>query len=1344
MPVKVGKSASSVSFQSIARPSGNTADTEATAVGAGQDTDLTVVSVTSKSAGSSVASKSASSSKSADQSSKSRREDAKPTVTQTQVKKTSSAISLGKAAESVKKEVGSKSTPSASRVREAAQSLVKSARDARSVSGSDLNSVLTQRGRRASAGSLVTVLDSAASLTSMGAAITTSGRSVSSGASRRRSGSFTSEWATPTPAPAPTPIVNLNVEDQVYPYGLYLLRPEIITLFDSDPLFENEISTGANDFLSMQFAYAKSIQEASYRRTRKLLSSLSYLPSLGFTESDLQPLEPATAGESAGVSLFEQGLSRWDADYSATLSFEATAAEKSITAQDIASTLDIANMSSNSTDDQYAFASLKSLIDASVQELNADPTAAQYTDEGSMPMLDRVYDLHGYLRNTDDGSKFISSLLNTDTEIDAGFRSYTLMHSLLQQAYFSFAFGTPRDSTVPEMPTRTRDEADPQSAYKYSIATGPLAKLVQKSTFTDLSEFKFAEDTAELTSALSSRDIAKALLLRISSLAAYKSSALYNANKTALDVFNENIGLPVGLSDDSVGSGSPISDFEKADSTSAAGLLFQTPSLASPTQKLIFFDRSHNPGLPSGYTHGYTRLFGITSDPAGTASDLSSRMSSAADAHTTITSKILASNITLDRATYKPADLGKLLLKNFADLLEAQWDSEIFADAYSSNSKSGFKDVYLSYLNVAGTQSSFTRPERLDVLNLDFFARSEELDVVDLGLLAEYTEAVNSLPVYADHEIIRMLTLSHPFAGGTADWLQTFVSFLMNYWSERFDFETGTQVEPPSDLLYDTSFSILDNAEAQEKFSNYYGNCSYLAKIAAGRTNFASPAIDRLVTWSINTAYALFGTNVTFGRTRSGTPASLPTYASLNPHADGSTTYEFKEICILLTLFASHHMQSIFERVKKIEFDNISPYTKFKDTAEEIVDEIASHAPISYDDARLCLGILSAQMRSASAGLDKIASGDLLTDGTFDLIYTPCQSAGMTIRRYEHLYRKKKAPFHCPKYDETSIDRALERSAIRSLYRSDLMQLPDTRVLVVGLPAGIQHVMGLGLRYAKVTLTRRDQADVEAVYAPISYMFDMFTYISPDTSRAFGNTPWVTSSEGKLTDVEDINYFRIGKASRPTGMGNLRSLTCKNVALSFESSTTSSAEDTDVSSSGIRRVPDTASTRATLEDAAYEMALPQVTVSDFIVDVEFMDETAAASELGISSTQLANSKKIVGNHFVDFLLKTHMKNSSGIDMTEATFTTAESAFNPNSSTVLGTAQSYILNICAVEFLNPRSTGGTDLEASIKHLDMLSKTPIIRSSEYADLCVSPTYFDRVFAIPVSITQFTRTV
>jgi hypothetical protein len=1134
--------------------------------------------------------------------------------------------------------------------------------------------------------------------------------------------------------------VNLNVEDQVYPYGLYLLRPEIITLFDSDPLFENEISTGANDFLSMQFAYAKSIQEASYRRTRKLLSSLSYLPSLGFTESDLQPLEPATAGESAGVSLFEQGLSRWDADYSATLSFEATAAEKSITAQDIASTLDIANMSSNSTDDQYAFASLKSLIDASVQELNADPTAAQYTDEGFGTLV-RLYDLHGYLRNTDDGSKFISSLLNTDTEIDAGFRSYTLMHSLLQQAYFSFAFGSPRDSTVPEMLTRTRDEADPQSAYKYSITTGPLAKLVQKSTFTDLSEFKFAEDTAELTSALSSRDIAKALLLRISSLAAYKSSALYNANKTALDVFNENIGLPVGLSDDSVGSGSPISDFEKADSTSAAGLLFQTPSLASPTQKLIFFDRSHNPGLPSGYTHGYTRLFGITSDPAGTASDLSSRMSSAADAHTTITSKILASNITLDRATYKPADLGKLLLKNFADLLEAQWDSETFADDYSRSGKSGFKDAYLSYLKVAGTnQSSFTRSETLNVSNLDIFELFKE-DVDSRDRTEELAEAFNLLPVYADHEIIRMLTLSHPFAGITADWLQKFVSFLMNYWSERFDFETGTQDEPPSDLLYDLLFGALDNAEAQEKFSNYYGLDSYLSKIAAGRTNFASPAIDRLVTWSINTAYALFGTNVTFGRTRSGTPASLPTYASLNPHADGSTTYEFKEICILLTLFASHHMQSLFDRVKNVQADKVSPYTKFKDAAEEIVDEIASHAPISYDDARLCLGILSAQMRSASAGLDKIASGDLLTDGTFDLIYTPCQSAGMTIRRYEHLYRKKKAPFHCPKYDETSIARALERSAIRSLYRSDLMQLPDTRVLVVGLPAGIQHVMGLGLRYAKVTLTRRDQADVEAVYAPISYMFDMFTYISPDTSRAFGNTPWATSSEGKLTDVEDINYFRIGKASE-SGMGNLKSLTCKNVALSFESSTTSSAEDTDTSSSGpVSRETDYASSIASLED---EVAARQVTVSDFIVDVEFMDETAAASELGISSTQLANSKKIVGNHFVDFLLKTHMKNSSGIDMTEATFTTAESAFNPNSSTVLGTAQSYILNICAVEFLNPRSTGGTDLEASIKHLDMLSKTPIIRSSEYADLCVSPTYFDRVFAIPVSITQFTRTV
>ena len=146
-------------------------------------------------------------------------------------------------------------------------------------------------------------------------------------------------------------------------------------------------------------------------------------------------------------------------------------------------------------------------------------------------------------------------------------------------------------------------------------------------------------------------------------------------------------------------------------------------------------------------------------------------------------------------------------------------------------------------------------------------------------------------------------------------------------------------------------------------------------------------------------------------------------------------------------------------------------------------------------------------------------------------------------------------------------------------------------------------------------------------------------------------------------------------------------------------------------------------------------------VSDFIVDVEFIDTEAAAADLGTTTDQLINDPKIVGNHLVDYLLKTHMRNVSGVDMSESTFTTASTAFSPSGATTLGPVQSYVLNICAVDFLDPEGTGVADLDASVKHLDVLSKTPIIRSGEYADLCVSQTYFDRVFALPINIAQFT---
>lgn len=1321
MPIKVGKFSSSVSAQSVS----NVVATEASdQVNSEQDNFLTTVSVVSATQSGSASAKSTPTTGAAS---------SKEKVVQSQVNRVTQATSSSQTAKSVKKDLQSGNSPASARVREAAQGAVKAAKNAVTSPSGDLQSVLSQRGRTLAANAASGLVTAGAkSLTgavanSIAASARADSRTRQRGSTLSRSGTHLSSWPTPSAAPSPTPVVNLNTEDHVYKYGLYLLRPEIITLFDSDPLFDGDTPTDTNRFLSMQFSYAKGHQEAAYRRTRSRLSKLSYLPSLGYSESDLLPLDPATALESAGTSLFEQAVSKWDSQYTSVLGFESLAAERAIPAQDVASTLDIVNMPGNATSDEYSFSSLKSLIDLAIQDINASPTAAQYTVDSDFGFItvNSTFDLHDYLRDTSDGASFIGKLVNTDAEINVGFRSYTLMHTLMQQSFVSFAFGSARDSTVSDMLTRSRDESDPQSAYKYTVATGPLGRIATKSSFVDPTAF--GDDSAEMAASVSSPDVAKVCLLRIVSLAAYKGSSIYDSSKTALDIFRESVGLPVGLSDADTGTGKPISDFELADSQSSAGLLFQTTSVDS-AQKLIFFDRSHNPGLPSGYSHGYTRIFGDTANPAQTASDLSQRMTLAIDAHTSINQKLLSSDITLSRSSYKPADLGRLLMTNFAGLLESKWDSESFSTFYDNEVKTQLKSTYLSYLTVAGSnQTSFTRTVSLS-------ATSSSLTFNPFT-----SEGSDKQPVYADHEIIRFLSLSIPYTGTTAEWSQNVVNLMMSYWSQRFDYETGVSSSPPSSIRNQIFFAEdpIQTNEIKSQLSNYYGQTTYLTKIE----DYAEPVMDRLVTWSISTANAIFGAAVQTGTRSRGSDAVLPDYASLITHADGSTSYSFKEVCLLLVLFAANHMQSIFERVQQGERDPYNPYTKFKDSAETIVDELVSHPPVSYDDARLCLGIVSSQLSKAVTGLSKIVSRELLTDGKFNLIYTPCQAAAMTIRRYEFLYRKQRSPFHCSRYDETSVSRALERSAIRSLYKTDLMQLPDTRVLVVGLPAGIQHVIGLGQRYAKITITRRDQASVDTTYNTLSFIFDMFTFISPDASRAIGNTPWTATRDGSISDVTNINFFRIGKPS-DAGLGNLTSHVCSGVTLSYVDVTVELADtslletsESGTTSEAFRSPSDS------VESRALEIASSDVSVSDFIVDVEFIDDAAAAADLATTVDDVLSDPEIIGNHFVDYLLKTHMRNVAGVDMSESTFTTSGAAYSVDAVQQLDEAQSYVLNICAVDFLNPESVGGADLEASIKHLDLLSKTPIIRSKEYADLCASPTYFDRVFAIPINANQFT---
>jgi hypothetical protein len=148
----------------------------------------------------------------------------------------------------------------------------------------------------------------------------------------------------------------------------------------------------------------------------------------------------------------------------------------------------------------------------------------------------------------------------------------------------------------------------------------------------------------------------------------------------------------------------------------------------------------------------------------------------------------------------------------------------------------------------------------------------------------------------------------------------------------------------------------------------------------------------------------------------------------------------------------------------------------------------------------------------------------------------------------------------------------------------------------------------------------------------------------------------------------------------------------------------------------------------------------KVQISDLIVTIEFMDRAAVIAETGYDKIPASITPQIAGSHLVDYLLKTHVRNMSGLDFAESTFTTSQQAFNPGVS--LDDTRSYVFNICTVDFINmTRASDSLAFKTDVKILDLLSRTPIIRSAAYADLCRQPTLFDRVFAVPINLRMFT---
>jgi hypothetical protein len=1329
MPFKVSSTITRVTQQSVDTP--DVAELQAQeAPEASQDTAMSVASIASG-AGTSVASQTAAFTNSQQQ------KIASQNVGKTTVKARDEGTRSVPLSSDVVSQINKGEAPSVSSLKTAAQSAAKSLKSDTSSTRSTRSSVVSQISKRGNA-----ALKSELSITASSARGGSSTRARSGTSSRARTSAHSTAWAATPSAVSSLSVVGTPERDQATSYGLYLLKPEIVTLYDSDPLLdENDNSTDAHEFLTMQFSTAKTVQESAYRRTRKLLSRLSYLPSIGFNESDLQPVDPINARERQGTSLFEQTVSKWDADYASLLDAEALATEKSVAAQNLAAAFDIANL----PDTSYDYLSFKSIADQAVQEINSSPTSAKKsisTEIFSGITVAAEFDLHNYNRNTD-GETFIASLLGFAGTISASYRSYTLMHALMQQSYVAFAFGSARQAGSTYVLDRQKEAFDPQSTYKYAVNDDPLGKLAVKSTFA--STDSFAQDSYNLTSSTTSEIIAKVLLLRLTGVAAYNNSQLLSQTRTALDTFQSRVGLPVGITSGAQGTGNPISDFESSLEGSSAYYLFQE---SDESFKQMFFDRSHNPGLPVGYVHGYASIFGDASDPAGTATSLLSRINSAVSQNESIDKKLLSSKVTVKGKTYSAADLSRVVLEQFASLLESQWASQTFARNYGEYETSGFKLVYANYLDVAGNQTAINKTVSLEAFNPTLIAQ----EIFALGDVE--TEDSQKLPVFVDHEVLRLLTLSVPSTGEVQDWTKYAVDLMMQYWSQRFDVEVGTSSTQPSSInskIY--AENPITAAAVKSALGRLFADTSYILRL----DTYLEDSLDRIVKWSINTAQTIFPTTTTLGYERStkgqssstrSSLTSLPVYASVVPHDDGTLSYTFKDICLLLTLFAAHHTNALFDRVEQVESDAYSPYTRFKDDAGRILDDLVSFVPISFDDARLCLAVINAQLRTVSQGLQRVVEGDLLVNGRFSYLYTPAQIASAAIRRYEFLFRRQSAPFHCPRYDEASSARALERSAIQCLYRSDLMKRDDTRVLFVGMPIGIQHVIGLRQRFAKVTVTRRDQEDTSKQYNKLTFVFDMFTFISPDTSVALGKTPWTSSDTGTLSSITNVSYFDLPTSPESSKeVGTLQGGVASTVETSYAQLTgavdtvTSSSDSITREKSGSSLTTAADRIESEIESGGGGIAITQVLLSDFIVDVEFIDASSAAEELNVDEAAVAGSPILVGNHLADYLLKTHIRNVAGLDLAESTYTTSERAFDLSTSTTLDTARAYVFDLCTVDFMSGKTVGTSDFDATVRHLDVLSRTPLVRSTSYASLCTSPTYLDRVFAVPISISQFT---
>jgi hypothetical protein len=681
-------------------------------------------------------------------------------------------------------------------------------------------------------------------------------------------------------------------------------------------------------------------------------------------------------------------------------------------------------------------------------------------------------------------------------------------------------------------------------------------------------------------------------------------------------------------------------------------------------------------------------------------------MTSAAEKCNTVNSSLFSHSANTGIGTIKVADFSSYILKSYARLLRCA--EEIPGGlTLTSYEKSGLRTEYDNFLRSAGTARTGT------TLQIDNDV--DEDNPID-------AENKRYVPINSNQEILILLSGVVSTTGDFSEWLTAAPNKLMTTWDQAFDYAIDARETAPSASIYDNFYATSSSDNVTYNIKRSFGTGTQIKYLVKYSNNYAIPEMTRLADWAKTLARSLFFSEEGF-RTN---PESAEIMAVF-PNGDGTVTYTLKEICLLLVAFAACHTRTILEPPGiRAYFVNSADEglarATFRSTGAATLNELFSHVPVSFDCARLCLSVVSSQISTALPGLRRLTAtsdspADLLVGGKFSPIYTPCQTGAASIRRAEYLSRPRKSPFHSRKYDALSVSRVYENNAIRALYKCELMRHEDTRIIFVGLPAGLQHVLGSDQRFAKISITLRDQVDPAVRYEPITFIFDMYMFVSADVCAALNVAPWTVTGAGNLQEaLSSATAFKVALTGTKS-FGNLSRVTSRVIDIP------------NVVSPGL--------VGTSVDDK-------RVRVSDFIADVDFLDITAARSELALSSViPTANSPRLIGNHLVDSLLKTHVRNMSGLDLSESTFTTSDIGFKAGDPSLLDEARSYIFNACMISAI--RTTQSTDSSAfstDLKMLDVLSATPLIRSSGYADLCFKPTYFDRVFALPINARMFRR--